>query len=100
MAAAMVDGMLARKACAPASMVCIGGSGTSARKLSDRTGIRLAASLEDLLRGADTLIVAFKPQNLASADPRLAELTAGRLVISVLAGKKLPNCVNPRVFAL
>jgi pyrroline-5-carboxylate reductase len=89
MAAAMVDGMLARKACAPASMVCIGGSGTSARKLSDRTGIRLAASLEDLLRGADTLIVAFKPQNLASADPRLAELTAGRLVISVLAGKKL-----------
>jgi pyrroline-5-carboxylate reductase len=34
-------------------------------------------------------VVAFKPQNLAAADPRLAEATAGRLVVSILAGKRL-----------
>jgi pyrroline-5-carboxylate reductase len=34
-------------------------------------------------------VVAFKPQSLASADPRLAGLTRGKLVLSVLAGKKL-----------
>jgi pyrroline-5-carboxylate reductase len=35
------------------------------------------------------LIVAFKPQHLAAADLRLAELTRGKLVISVLAAKTL-----------
>ena len=89
MAAAMVDGMLAKNALAPASMACIGGSGASAPKLASRTGIRLATSLRDLLSAAGTLVVAFKPQHLATADPSLAELTQGRLVISVLAGKKI-----------
>jgi pyrroline-5-carboxylate reductase len=89
MAAAMVDGLLAKGAFAPAAIACAGGSGTSARALASRTGIRLARSLDDLLSGAGTLVVAFKPQNLAGADPRLAGLTAGRLVISVLAGKTI-----------
>lgn len=34
-------------------------------------------------------MVAFKPQALAGADPRLGELTAGKLVVSLLAGKRL-----------
>jgi pyrroline-5-carboxylate reductase len=34
-------------------------------------------------------VLGFKPQSLATADPRLAELTAGKLVISLLAGKRL-----------
>ncbi|HWA84844.1 MAG TPA: pyrroline-5-carboxylate reductase, partial [Opitutus sp.] len=54
-----------------------------------RTGIALAGSLDELLDGADLLVVAFKPQHLAGADPRLAELTTGKLVLSVLAGKRL-----------
>lgn len=87
MAAAMVDGLLAQAVYPPGRMVCIGGSGASAARLSARTGIRLAASLEDLLDQADTLVVAFKPQHLQGADPRLAALTQGRLVISILAGK-------------
>lgn len=89
MAAAMVDGLLSKGAVTRERLVCIGGSGASAPKLALRTGIRLAASLDDLLSNADTLVVAFKPQHLPSADPRLAPLTDGRLVISVLAGKKL-----------
>ncbi len=89
MAAAMVEGLIAKGAYSPGQIICIGGSGKSAPGLSKRTGIRLAASLEELLEGAGTLVVAFKPQNLAGADPRLAALTEGRLVISVLAGKKV-----------
>src|ERR1700679_2159805 len=89
MTAAMVDGLIAKGAYPPARMICMGGSGTSAPALSKRTGIRLAGSLEELLSGADTLVVAFKPQHLAGADPRLAALTAGRMVVSVLAGKKV-----------
>jgi pyrroline-5-carboxylate reductase len=89
MASAMVDGLLAKQAAAPADLSCLGGTGQSAAVLAARTGIGLAASLEDLTRKADTLVVAFKPQQLAAADPRLATLTAGHLVISVLAGKRL-----------
>lgn len=88
MAAAMVDGLLAA-ATAPADLKCLGGGGKSAAALAARTGITLAPDLVTLLSDSDTLVLAFKPQHLAGADPKLAELTKGRLVISVLAGKRL-----------
>lgn len=94
MAAAMVEGMIAKGAYAPGRMICMGGQGTSGPTLSRRTGIRLAGSLEELLADADTLVVAFKPQNLGSVDPRLASLSEGRLVISVLAGKTVEALVG------
>lgn len=89
MALAMVEGLIAKGAYAPGRIICLGGGGATAPALSKRTGIRLAGSLEELLGGAGTLVVAFKPQNLASADPRLAKLSDGRLVVSILAGKTL-----------
>ena len=89
MASAMVDGLLAQSTVLPADLVCLGGTGRSASQLSARTGIRLATSLEELTTPSDILVVAFKPQQLAAADPRLAQLTAGKLVISILAGKRL-----------
>ena len=88
-AAALIDGLLAQNPAARSSLVCLGGAGPTATALAARTGITLAASLDELLAGADLLVVAFKPQHLAGADPRLAELTAGKLVLSVLAGKRL-----------
>lgn len=90
MAAAMVDGLLANSVSA-ANLVCYSGSGTTAAALAARTGIAQAKSLDELLAGADAVVIAFKPQHLAGADPRLAELTAGKLVVSVLAGKRLPR---------
>lgn len=91
MAGAMVDGLLAKKSSTPADLVCLGGDDNTAALLGARTGIAVARSLEELLDGADTLLVAFKPQHLTSADPRLADLTAGKLVVSILAGKKLSS---------
>jgi pyrroline-5-carboxylate reductase len=89
MAGAMVEGLLARGETAPSDLICLSGSQRTAGALAGRTGIQLAADLAGLLQSADTLVVAFKPQHLAGADPRLADLTAGKLVVSVLAGKRL-----------
>lgn len=89
MAGAIVTGLLARQVCTPADISCLGGSGASATRLAARTGIRLAMTAEDLLSAADIVVVAFKPQHLASLDTRLASLCAGKLVISVLAAKTL-----------
>jgi len=91
MASAMVEGLIAKGACPPGAIACMGGSGPTAAALSSRTGIRLARSLDDLMAGAGTLVVAFKPAHLAGADPRLGPLSAGRLVISILAGKTIAS---------
>ena len=88
MAAAMVDGLLAAQT-PPSDLKCLGGGGKTAAALASRTGISLAKDLTSLLENSDTLVVAFKPQHLAAADPILADLTNGKLVISVLAGKRL-----------
>lgn len=89
MAGAMVDGLLAQAPLERTNLVCLSGSGKSATALGARTGIAMAGSLDELLGDSDLLVVAFKPQHLASADPRLASLTRGKLVMSVLAGKPL-----------
>lgn len=86
---AIVRGLLERKVYAPADIACTSKGGESAAKLAAEMGIRHEPDLERLVGGADTVIIAFKPQSLAGADPRLAALTDGKLVISVLAGKKL-----------
>jgi len=91
MAAAMIEGLIASGAYPPAMIACMGGPGPTAAALSSRTAIRLARSPDELLAGAGTLVVAFKPAHLASADPRLGPLSAGRLVISVLAGKRMAS---------
>lgn len=89
MAAAIVAGLLAKKVCSPADIACLGGAGASAQKLAAATGIRLATTPADLLADADIVVVAFKPQHLATFDPATAALCAGKLVVSVLAAKTL-----------
>lgn len=89
MAGAIVDGLLATGTYNPAQLICLGGAGTTAQTLANRTGIAQAANLEALLDECDTLVLACKPQQLAGLDPALAHLTAGRLILSVLAGKRL-----------
>ncbi len=98
MASAIVDGLLAQNPAAQTCIGCYSASGTSARALAERTGIQRAVDLPELLAEAEVVVVAFKPQHLAAADPRLAELTAGKLVLSVLAAKTLEHlaAVFPR----
>ena len=89
MASAIVDGLLSRHVRPPAALHCIDGGDGTAALLAQRTGVHAAADLPALLGPADIVVLACKPQQLATLDPRLAELTAGRLVISILAGKRL-----------
>lgn len=89
LASAIIRGLLAQKVCAPADLACTSRTGATAQRLAAETGITHEPDLAKLLGPADAVIVAFKPQSLAGADPRLAELTAGKLVLSVLAGKRL-----------
>lgn len=87
----MVDGLLAKNAATPGELICLGGADDTAAKLQARTGIAIAPDLDELLREAGTLVVAFKPQHLGSADPRLAALTDGKLIVSILAGKRIAS---------
>ncbi len=89
LASAIVRGLLAQQVYAPGEIACTSKTGVSAQKLAASTGITHEPDLTRLLAGADVVVLGFKPQSLAGADPRLATLTAGRLVLSVLAGKKL-----------
>ena len=96
MASAFVDGLLGKEAAAKADLICYGGADSTAATLAARTGITAAATLEELTADFDTLLVAFKPQHLAEADSRFAAWTAGKLVVSILAGKRLSSLT--RVF--
>ncbi len=91
MAGAIVDGLLAKNTATPAELICLGGADDTAARLQARTGIAIAPTLDELLLEASTLVVAFKPQHLASVDPRLAELTRGKLIVSILAGKRIAS---------
>jgi pyrroline-5-carboxylate reductase len=88
MASAMVGGILS-KGVKPADLACTSGPDDTAKQLSSKTGIQHQDDLAQLLSGAEAVVLACKPQQLASLDPRLAELTSGKLVLSILAGKKL-----------
>jgi pyrroline-5-carboxylate reductase len=97
MASAIVDGLLGNQAATKADLICYGGADDTASKLAQRTGITAAHSLEELVADFDALVVAFKPQHLGDADPRFAEWTARKLVVSILAGKRLSSLT--RVFS-
>ncbi|MBM3853903.1 MAG: pyrroline-5-carboxylate reductase [Verrucomicrobia bacterium] len=89
MASAIVSGLLARRICGPTDLACNDGGDGTAAALAARTGIAATPGLEELVTAADAVVLACKPQQLAGLDPRLADLTAGRLVVSILAGKRL-----------
>jgi pyrroline-5-carboxylate reductase len=90
MASAMVGGILT-KGVRPSDVACTSGPDDTARQLAASTGIAAHEELGALLEGADAVVLACKPQQLASLDARLAELTAGRLIISILAGKRVAS---------
>ena len=89
MASAIVDGLLAKKVYAPADLACTDGGDGTAAALATRTGVAAPADLAALIAPADAIVLACKPQQLAGLDPRITDLAAGKLVLSILAGKRL-----------
>lgn len=96
MASAIVDGLLATNACPPTDLACNDGGDGTAAALAARTGVTATSDLAALIGPADALVLACKPQQLAGLDPRLADLAAGKIVLSILAGKRVATLA--RVF--
>ncbi|GAB5561121.1 MAG: pyrroline-5-carboxylate reductase [Synoicihabitans sp.] len=91
MASAIVRGLVEQDSSNRDRINCYSASGKSAQILADSTGIGKADTLSDLLAGSDIVVIAFKPQHLAEADPAFEELTRGKIVLSVLAAKTLDH---------
>ena len=91
MASAIVDGLLAKKVYAPAELACTDGGDGTAAALATRTGVAATTDLAALIAPADAIVLACKPQQLAGLDPRIMDLAAGKLVLSILAGKRLAS---------
>lgn len=98
MASAMVKSLLRQKAFSSNDIGCTCGEDPSGPKLAAETGIHYDLHLEHLLRKADAIVLACKPQQLNTLDPSLEKLLQGRLVISILAGVPLQK-LDARFYA-
>jgi pyrroline-5-carboxylate reductase len=89
MAGAMVRGILKTGAWQSAEITCTGARDGTPESLSSDTGIRFTFDWKELLKDAGWVVLACKPQQLSELPPELADLTAGRRVLSILAGTTL-----------
>ena len=89
MAGAMVRGILAHGIARPEDITCLSAPDGTAEKLAAAYGIRRTDDHAALLKEADWMILACKPQQLAELPAELSELTSGTGVLSILAGTPL-----------
>ena len=100
MAGAIVRGMISGGAASSGEIACVCGDDNTGRVLSESTGIKLLDGLDSLCAGSATVVLACKPQQLASLSEGAASSFTG-LLISILAGtsvarlrQKFPNARN------
>ncbi len=86
MAGAMVRGILARETFPPHDLATVGGDDDTAASLATETGIHALDSLFELIRDSEILVLAFKPHHLDSLDSPVSEISAGKCILSILAG--------------
>jgi pyrroline-5-carboxylate reductase len=91
MATAMVAGLISHSVCKPEEIGCLSKPRDTASALSQKYEINLLQDLENPLEGAETIILAIKPQHLGGLDPALIKATKNKLVISIIAGKKISH---------
>jgi len=89
MASAMVRGVLSRQLYQPAQIGCICGTDPTGPALAAQTGIIYEADPAKLLGAADIVVLACKPQQLATLDATYVTQTKGKLLLSILAGTPL-----------
>ena len=91
MAGAIVKGLIANGVCKTDDINCLSGTGTTAAALAADTGIHVANSKSELIEQSDIIVLGFKPQHLETISSEEAEKTAGKLVVSILAGRTLES---------
>jgi pyrroline-5-carboxylate reductase len=85
MAAALIGGLIA-KGQEPRSISVIEMSAAAREKLGARYPVRVTTAPDDAMKGADTLVLAVKPQDMKVALASLGSEVRSALVISVAAG--------------
>ncbi len=85
----MVRGVLSRHLYQPAQIGCTCGSDPTGPALAAQTGIAYEADPGKLLGTADVVVLACKPQQLATLDAAYVAKTEGKLLLSILAGTPL-----------
>lgn len=90
MATALIGGLLA-KGFAAQDMTVSEPLAEARRRLLARYPVRVSESPDALLRAADTLVLAVKPQDLRAALAPLAPVAGEQLVISIAAGARLAD---------
>lgn len=101
MAGAIVEGMLRGGAAVPGDIVMADVSEARLAEVAAKYGVRTAAGNAEAVRGADTVFLAVKPQQLAEAVAQAAvAFDEGQLVVSICAGvttARLESMVPGRV---
>jgi pyrroline-5-carboxylate reductase len=86
MASAIVRGLLEEQHYTPDEIACTCGDDPSGPELAEQTGIQFAKDIHKVVRKAETIVLACKPQQFSQIDDVLAEAAHGKLVLSILAG--------------
>lgn len=97
MASAMIKGLLSAGHLAPVQIACTSAADGSGERLARETGIRYFPTPDELVTNtvpsqtgeAGLIVLAIKPQQLKSLPDSLMRQTAGRVVLSILAGTPL-----------
>jgi len=90
MGSAILEGALTQKFVTPSQIVVYDKLATKATRFAKKWKVRRSASVEDLLKRTQVLILAFKPQDLKEAAPVFKKyLKKNHVVISILAGTPL-----------
>lgn len=87
MAGAIVEGILRSEAAAPADIVMSDVSESRLAEVAGKYGVGTVRGNAEAVRGADTVVLAVKPQQLAEAVAQAGDaFAAGQLVASICAG--------------
>lgn len=89
MAGAMVRGILKKGICESHCITCTSAADGTAEALASDTGIQCTYDWKALLESANWVILACKPQQLKELPAELSQLTAGKQILSILAGTTL-----------
>ena len=89
MASAIVRGMLNKGGAKPSQIACTSAADGTGEKLSASTGVKWLPSVEELLKSdaeIRTIVLAVKPQQFSQIPDSVAELSRGKLIVSIMAG--------------
>lgn len=94
MATAIVQGLLKNKYYLPEEIACASGNDSSGSELAEKTGIQYHKAIAPYIYEAETVVLAFKPQQFDEIDDSIANAAKDKLVLSILAGTPLTRLSN------